>query len=69
MNSKKKVHKKLTESVSSILYVILFTVSPTLLNNLITPALLKADVLVAFGSSTSLIIKILRNSNSKERFM
>lgn len=44
---------KLTGSFSSILNVILLTVSPTLLNSLRTPALLKADVFVALGSSTS----------------
>jgi hypothetical protein len=44
---------QLTESLSSILYVILFTVSPTLLNSLITPAPLRAEVLVDLGNSDS----------------
>jgi hypothetical protein len=43
----------LTGSFSSILYVILFTVSPTLLNRRIITAPLRADVLVALGSSVS----------------
>lgn len=43
----------LTSSDSSILNDILSTASPTLWNNLITPAPLKADVLVDLGKSPS----------------
>lgn len=42
-----------TWSLSSILKVILFTVSPTLLKRRSTPALLSAEVWVARGSSAS----------------
>lgn len=45
--------RNLTISLSSILYVILLTVSPTLLKSRITPLPLNADVLVALGNSTS----------------
>jgi len=41
-------------SLSSILYVILLTVSPTLLKSRITPLPLNAEVLVALGNSTSI---------------
>lgn len=53
----------LTISLSSILYVILLTVSPTLLNSRITPLPLNADVFVALGNSTSIKKEKDKNTN------
>lgn len=55
-----------TGSFSSILYVILLTVSPNRLNNLITPAPLNVAVLTALGSSSLLCRKFMK-SGSEQR--
>lgn len=54
----------LTESFSSILYVILFTVSPTLLNSLITPAPLNAAVFTALGNSCKTNVVSIYNTKA-----